>query len=143
MYTCLTLIYTGMSGFALLLGNSSIKEMDFLLLALFSILFIEYYKNRDLFNIKGDYVGATVLACFLWTFIVFLFTFLGGVETFSYAFRCYRPFFVLPFYFVFRQLTINDVKKYIRCMFFISLFQGVFFYLQLVGVTGILAGYGS
>lgn len=38
---------------------------------------------------------------------------------------------------------MDDFRRYLNFVMYLSIIQGVFYYLQLTGVTGVLSGYGS
>ncbi len=143
MFLCLSMFVNELFGFAVGLGNSSIKSQDFLLVTIYIIILKEYIKEHHFWLDKDDKLGVIVFLCFIWTLIVFVGTIVLGVETPSYAFKAYRPFLVLPFFFVLKKMSMDDVNRYMQLMLFFSMVQGIFFYMQLIGFTGILAGYGS
>lgn len=143
MFFCLTSIMYGIFGFSLVLGDSPIKEQDFLLVSLFIMLIIEYGRDKSFFSTKNDKLGKIVGICFLWTFIIFVGTVVLGVDSFYYAFKMYRPYFILIGYFLLRKMNTSNIEEYLKYIFVLSVLQGIFFYLQLVGVIGVLAGYGA
>ena len=140
---CLTMMMNNLFGFSMALGESSIKSSDFLIVTSCVIIFIAYRNDSSLFSVKEDSIGKIVLLCFSWTMLVFVGTLILGQETFVNAFKVYRIYLILLFYFVLRRLTLNDVERYIKYVLFFSVIQGIFFYLQLIGITGLLAGYGA
>lgn len=143
MLFCLTMIYNGLFGFALIFGESLIKPQDVFIVTIYVILYLAFKKNKHLFSLKKDPLGKSVIWSFLWTFLIFIGTILLRRETPLYAFKAYRLYLTLPFFFVLRRMSMADFNRYFRLVFWFSIIQGVFFYLQLVGITGILSGYGS
>lgn len=143
MLLCLTMINSGLFGFMENLGETSVKPQDFLIVTTYIILFIAYIRYKDFLSIKKDSLGKSVLWCFLWTFIVFIGTIYYDIDTPIFAFKAYRSYLILPFFFVLRKMTMNDFRRYLKLVMYLSIIQGVFYYLQLTGVTGVLSGYGS
>lgn len=137
------MIMNNLFGFAMALGESSIKPSDYLIISLYTILALAYSKDKHLFSVKKDELGSVILGCFLWTLLVFFGTILFSQDTPTFAFKSYRAYLVIPFYFVLRTMTMKQVERYVKLMFAFSIVQGVFFYLQLVGITGIISGYGA
>ena len=143
MALCLTFMMSNLFGFALALGGTTIKPYDFLIVSACVIYIIGYTRDHSFFSIKSEGLAKILLLTFLWIVIVFLGTIVFGQETPSYAFKVFRIYLLMPLYFVFRQMSMNQVEKFFKYVLTFSIIQGVFFYLQLVGVTGVLSGYGS
>ena len=114
-----------------------------MLIALYVCFYIEYRRDKQFFSLKNDSFGRILTWCLIWTFLVFLGTGVFGQDSWLFAFKMYRVYLLLPSYFLLRKLTMDDMDQYFKMVLKLSIIQGIFFYLQLVGVTGILSGYGA
>ena len=98
------------------------------MVTIYIIILKEYIKGHHFWLDKDDKLGVIVFLCFIWTLIVFVGTIVLGVESPSYAFKAYRPFLVLPFFFVLKKMSMDDVNRYMQLMLFFSMVQGIFLY---------------
>lgn len=143
MLFCLTLIASDLSGFGLALGESPVKIVDIAIVVIVFIWMREFNHDRTVFNLNNDRLGKALLRLFVYITIVFIGTIILNQDSASNALKVYRMFLILPFYFVLRKMSVRDYEKYIRLMLSISCVQGFFYYLQFIGITGLLSGYGS
>ena len=135
---CLIAILSNCFGFVNQV-NSSIKPTDLLLSFSIGISFCEFLKNHNYFQIKKDIFGKLILLIFFYILLNFAFTVLLHLETFSFALKVVRYSFVFLLYFYFRDINQNEIDRFIRLALIASTIQGVFYYLQLVGVN-VLSG---
>lgn len=139
----LVFIASDFSGFGLILGESPIKITDIVILLVFFIWIREFFIDKKFFLIRADSLGKVLLGLFLYISSVFIGTILFNQESIPNAFKVYRMFLIIPLYFVLRKMSVHEYEKYIRLILIISLVQGVFYYLQFIGIKGVLSGYGA
>lgn len=143
MLFCLTVVAFDFMGFGKIFGESPIKTSDIAILTICIIWLRSYYKEKSFFKISHDSLGKSLLYLFLYIFVVFVGTILLSQDTPSYAFKVFRVYLALPFYFVLRKMSLKEFELYFKYMIYASVFQGLFYYLQFVGISGILSGYGA
>lgn len=139
----LTAIANDYFGFGKILGHAAFKTTDILLVIVCVIWITLFLKEKNTFQYDYNKIGKSIWYLFVFITLVFIGTILLHQDTFIYALRVYRPFLVLPFYFVVLKLDEIAINKYLRLLLVFSVIQGIFYYLQFVGINGILSGYGA
>ncbi len=135
------LIFLATSGFGFLdTANIFIKSEDLIVLSVVYVTLNEWMKDKKYFKIKSDIFGKTILLILLFLFIQYLRTILFKIETPTFALKAIRHFLVLFLYFYLRRLKFKEFSRLTNLCLSASLVQGVFFYLQLFGLGGILTG---
>lgn len=140
MLICMTALGTNLFQFSSLLGGG-VKVWDIALLTNFCLLFLAWSKDTNLFSLRGDKLAIIISILFGYITISFIVTIAFGIDSFTFALKTYRPYTILLFYFILRKIPIEEYERYINLLLKFAILQGVFFYLQLVGITGILGGY--
>lgn len=148
MLFCITTIANGFFGFEKLLGilgdAPSLRLSDIALLLIVVIWIQSFIKEKNkFFLLRNDSIGRIILYIFSYLTLVFIGTILLKQEVFRYSITVYKVFLGLPFYFVLKKISIRDFEKFIELMLYGSIIQGMFYYLQFIGLDGILSGYGS
>lgn len=140
MLLCITFLLT--NGYQFLNKNLTvIKPSDFVLILLLWITVKEYIHNRTYLNVKGDNVGKIIALILLYCTFEYLRTILLDIETSSFALKVVRVNIVFLSYFYIRRLPYKVVYKFFTLNLCMCIIQGIFFYLQFIGFTGILSGY--
>ena len=120
-------------------SGGSIKATD---LVLFFAIFTSLdgiLRNKRYLRLKNDPIGIVIVLILIYSFSNFLGTVLFHVESLSSALKVVRQEFVLLLYFYFRTFKKEDFKLFIKWVLVASVIQGVFYYLQLVGIN-VLSG---
>lgn len=130
-------IITG--GFGVLDAETGLQKTDLLLIPTVLISINEYSRNKHFFQVKKDALGKCIILILLFLTLEFLFSVLLGIETPIWAFKVVRVQFLLLLYFYFRGLNSDIWQRFFKLVLFFSIVQGILFYLQVVGITGILA----
>lgn len=117
-----------------------LKPNDFLLFILAVITLQEYLKDRSYFRVKGEKCGRAV-----WLILIFLFfetvrTIIFGIEEFGFIVKVLRINCLLFLYFYLRKVPIEELERYVKLNLIFCSFQGILFYLQVIGFNGILIG---
>lgn len=136
---CLTALATNCFAFVDS-GNSGIKPSDLVILFSVVVSLMEFLKDSSYFNVKGDTMGRILLIIFIYITIVFMMTVFLRIETFSYALKVVRIHIVLLLYFYMRKMRLQTFEHFFRLILVASIVQGVFYYLQMVGVEGVISG---
>lgn len=136
---CMTFFFT--NGYMLIETNLfGVKPNDYLLFILAVITVREYVKDKSYFRVKGENCGRAV-----WLILIFLFfeavrTFIFGIEEFGFTLKVLRINCLLFLYFYLRKVPIEELERYVKLNLIFCTFQGILFYLQVIGVNGILIG---
>lgn len=129
------------SGFGFLSSQElPFKISDLIIIEVVYITINERLKDRKYFNSKNDVFGKIFIAILLYYLFEFIRTIVFKIETPSFAFKVVRYITVLFFYFYLRKLSYSTFEKLFHFILICNVVQGIFFYLQLVGVQDILSG---
>ena len=137
-FFCLTALVTNSFGFVDPEGIP-IKSMDVVLVFTFITLIAGRLKSKYYFIVKGDPIALIILIIIAYTLLIFIGTVAFKIESPSNALKVVRPFFAYLLYFYVRTFTRKDFLNYVKILFVASVIQGVFYYLQLLGVN-VLSG---
>ena len=136
---CMTFFFT--NGYMLIETESfGIKPNDYLLLILVAISINEYFKDNQYFKVKGEICGRTVWLIFVLLLFEAVRTLVFGIEEFGFMVKVLRINSLFLLYFYLRKVSITDLERYVKLNLIFCTFQGVLFYLQVVGISGILIG---
>lgn len=118
--------------------GSTIRGSDLCLFMNFVLLPVALCRGGKV-NIRAKKINR-VVALFL-GFIVFefLLTIITGSDTVSYAAKVVRVPLIFVSYYVFRTIPLDIYKKFLKVMLYVTIIQGVLFFLQYLGVN-LLAG---
>lgn len=125
------------SGYAFL-PAPSVKITDFMLILFIGIYIHEKIHNNNLLSVKNDKFAMFTLLLISYYFFIFLKTFLLGDEPFSNCFKVFRTDLWLLQYFIFKRIPYSEIKKSYRFIFILTTIAGLFYFLQFIGITGIL-----
>lgn len=119
--------------------RGSIKETD--LVVFFAVVssLDGISKNKRYLQVKNDPIGIVIVLILVYFILNFLGTVVLHVESLSNAIKVIRSKFILLLYFYLRTYKKEDFTKFIKYVLVASIIQGVFYYLQLVGVN-VLSG---
>ncbi len=127
----LFLIVSGGSGF---LPIIDIKEQD---IGMLVILFILCFSPRYL-NFHGDKIGRWICYFIVYIGFICLTSVLLHLEQAKYAALLFRADLFMLSYFVFKQIKLKQVRAAFRILCLLTFITGIFYYLQFVGISGIL-----
>ena len=128
----LYLIASYFSGFV----TVGIKPVDFFLMTVVPL----GLANINLFRCADDKLGKWILYLLTYVFIVSFANILLGVENIKYSLMLFRFHLIFIVYFLFKKIPYSDLLKAFHYLFYITVFSGFFYYLQYVGIVGILRG---
>lgn len=112
-----------------------LKAADFVLLPTFYITFREFFQNKRYFSAKKDRIAQVVLLLLCFLLLEFLRTVFFGIDSFANALRVVRIQSLMLLYFYLRRLPPSVFARFLKIAFWLSLVQGICFYLQLFGVS--------
>lgn len=125
--------------FGLNIPEAPIKYSDFFVL-LFTYPLLFYVKwGQIISDFKTDKVGKIIFFINIYFFITFIRTVFLGEESFTYAFKMYRVYFYFWSYFYLRSIKYEQYKKAFKVLFYITIFLGFLFLLQILNIN-LLAG---
>lgn len=121
-------------GFGLLPYPEPFKIIDiFSLILIFCII-------KDHFKYKSDRIGKLILIIFLYEVFIACISIIVGTETLIYSIMVLRFEIYYLIYFVFKKIPFEFVRKGFNILFVITILVGILYYLQFIGITGILQG---
>ena len=136
---CMTFFFT--NGYMLMEPRLfGIKPNDYLLFILAVISVNEYFKDSSYFCVKGEICGRAVWLIFFLLLFEAVRTLVFGIEEFGFMVKVLRINSLFLLYFYLRKVPITDLERYVKLNLIFCTFQGVLFYLQVVGISGILIG---
>ena len=123
-----------------LLADSPInKYADFALLYILIICAISGIRRKSFFA-ASDPLTKFIYLMLGFMLVQLIITVGLGLETFAYSFKVFRQFLFLLSYFVLRTLSVRDISRIIRYSFYLTLFIGILYVMQVVLNMQILAG---
>lgn len=119
-------------------AGSAIRGADLCLFMNFVLLPVALFRGGK--NMMRAKKINRVVAIFL-GFLVFefLLTVVTGADTVSYALKVVRIPLMFVSYYIFRAIQLDIYKKFLKVMLYVTILQGVLFFLQYFGVN-LLAG---
>lgn len=111
-----------------------IKIIDLILIYEFGLLLLLTIKKPSFWSVKNDFFAKVVLLFFFIHLAYFVLTVICGYESFVFAFKVFRKFGFYLSYFIFRQLSLDEIKKVLKLMFYCTVLTGFAYYLQLLGI---------
>ena len=134
----LTLLLT--DGFGFIPEDAYVlQKTDMLLLPTLYISYFEYKSNKKYFSVKHDKIGKTICLILLFLLFEYVRTVLFRIDSPIWAFKVIRVQLIFIVYFYLRKLDIKIWERYIHLVLIFTVVQGILFYLQPLGITGILA----
>jgi len=106
----------------------------------FVVSLLEGWKHKNYFNVKNDALSIVILAIIGYSTFCFLISFITGKDTLANTFNVVFQNYTLLLYFYFRKMRYSEFVRFFKMVIGASVVQGVFYYLQLVGVDGVLTG---
>lgn len=136
---CLFAIGTGCFKF-LPIEGSLVHPFDFMIFLTLIITVLEASKVKGYFNCKEDPIGKIILIVLIYTLLVCIGSVATGQELLSFALKVYRVNLMFLIYFYLRRQQWGVVKRFFKIMLIFSIIQGIFCYLQLVGIEVLQVG---
>lgn len=121
-----------------LLSIPSIKIGDYALLACVILLAIEFKHDKSFFTCKNDKVGLLIILLIFYYLFSMTFSVIRQKESLFYSLLIFRFDLFYLSYFLFRKIDFESINKAFIKLIGISIIGGVLYYLQFIGVTGIL-----
>lgn len=118
--------------FGILPNPDPLKVTDFFTLIIF-FCFV-----RDGFKIRNDKIGRILLIIFLYELIIGCISIATGTESLTYSIMVLRFEIYYFIYFIFKRIPYKFIEKSFRILYILTIITGIFYYLQFVGITGIL-----
>ncbi|MDO4738308.1 MAG: O-antigen ligase family protein [Bacteroidales bacterium] len=88
---------------------------------------------------EKDWIGTAIFAIVIYLLLNFLGSIIFSIESPSNALKVVRPLITFLLYFYLRTFKLRDFYRFLYLILIASIIQGVFFYLQIIGVN-VLAG---
>ncbi len=134
----LSLIIVLTRGFGLIHVDMVISGLDAFLLVFLVCALKELAMDKSFFTIRDDWVATLIVVLLVYAFVIFCYSFLMDREGLAYGFKVFRLEFYFFAYFLFRKIPFEEVTKMFKWLIGISIVLGVLYYLQYVGIVGVL-----
>lgn len=121
-------------GFGFLPSPAPIKISDITLLVIISCFIL----RKNLLSVKNDKIGKMILGLLCYYAIITFFTIFLHRESFISSIMVLRLELYLLLYFILKKMNRQEVFNAFAVLRIGTIISGIFFYLQLVGVTGFL-----
>lgn len=118
--------------FGIIPDPEPLKVTDFFSLIIF-FCFV-----RDGFKIKNDKIGRILLIIFLYELIIGCISIATGAESLTSSIMVLRFEIYYFIYFIFKRIPYKFIGKSFRILYIVTIITGIFYYLQFIGITGIL-----
>lgn len=114
--------------------SGSIKNYDWIFVLTLLTILIGRGKFSQFWNVKADSFGKIILYLYFYVVIAAIISPLRGVESLGYSLMVARfdTFYLL--YFVFRTIPESSIRKALKPSFYLTVFNGIVYYLQYVGI---------
>ena len=117
-----------------------IEVSHLLYIVIVVITLLERYRNREYFALHNDNIGKVVICIGIYYLLHLLFSIVVGVDSFKNCLNSGLGNIIWLVYFYFRSMDASGFKKFFKMIICLSVIQGIFYYLQFIGFTGILTG---
>ena len=121
-------------------AEHSVKPQDLLTLVLIIITVVEMSKARHYLRLKGDDFARLVVILLCYHVFEYIVTVMTGAEGMTNALKVMRVNALYLLYFLYRKMPADAVRSFFFINMKIAIAMGILFYLQVVGVEGILQG---
>ena len=115
----------------------STKTDDFALVVVLCCFFFNIITHQPSID-KNDKIAKSIFILLSYYAIITLCTVLSNDESVLNSLLVFRFDLFYLSYFVFRRIPYSKIQVAVRYIFYLSTFAGVFYYLQFVGLTGVL-----
>lgn len=127
----------------LIIAPGSIKIEDFGLLICIVLLLHEYIHDKNLFNSKRDPIGKIIKILICYYFLCAILSSIRGKESLPYSLILVRFDLFYLSYFIFKKIPLINILTALKKILYLNIFGGILYYLQFIGLTGILLGSDS
>lgn len=124
----------------MIVSPGNIKLEDFGLLICLVLIPYAYTKDKNLFNTKHDSIGKIIKILIAYYFLCAILSQLRGKENIIYSLMLVRFDIFYLSYFLFKKIPLKDISVVFKKLIYINLIGGILYYLQFIGITGILLG---
>lgn len=130
----LLLLFTILTNVWGICPTGSIKVYDWIFIVTILTILIGRSKCSHFWKVKTDPLGKVILYLFAYVVLAALISPIRGVESLQYSLMVARfdTFYLL--YFVFRVLPLESIRKVLKPAIYLTLLNGVLYYLQYAGI---------
>lgn len=115
------------------------KPENFIFLFSIFVTVCGFFRNKRYLSIRQDWIAKIIIIILVYVSIECIYTIIF-IDHSTYPISTIKIHFILLLYFYFRKQPVECFKRYFYIALIPSVIQGIFFYLQVVGVDGILVG---
>lgn len=133
----ISLVVVISSGLGFVPGSVTIEDLT--LVMGITILLGESLKGNKVLSTSNDPIGKIILLILAYYFLNVVWTFVQGRETLAFGLKVFRRDLFYIYYFVFKKISITDLKRAFKPILVLTVIGGICYYLQFVGIH-LLAG---
>lgn len=111
-----------------------IKSYDYVILFVLIISIINYIENKTYFKVKQNKIVYLIYILLTYQLFEIIQTFYTNAESFGNIIKVARINIIFLAFFILRQIPISAFKKYFKLNLYFCTIQGIFFYLQPLGI---------
>ena len=111
-----------------------IKSYDYVILFILIISIINYVENKTFFKVKNYNIVYLIYILLAYQLFEIIQTIYTNAESFGNIIKVARINIIFLAFFTLRRIPISAFKKYFKLNLNFCIIQGVFFYLQLLGI---------
>ena len=112
----------------------SVMLEDLAIVMVVAAILFDLSQGKKVFSLKGDSVGKIIVILLIYYLIAVVWTVIQGLETLVDALKVYRRDLFYLYYFVFKTLSVTDLKKLYKPLLVLTVIGGVLYYLQFAGI---------
>lgn len=112
-----------------------IKSYDYVILFILIISIINYIENKAYFKVKQNKIVYLIYILLAYQLFEIIQTFCTNAESFGNIIKVARINIIFLAFFIFRKIPILAFKKYFKLNLYFCIIQGLFFYLQPLGIN--------
>lgn len=133
-YTFIILLFSILSNVWGICSTGLVQVYDWIFLTTIFTVGIGCCRSNTFFSVKRDKIGKLILILTVYVLLAALISPLRGVETFGFSFMVARFDIFYLLYFVFRTIPFPAIKKAVKPLAILSVFNGILYYLQYAGI---------
>ena len=114
--------------------HTSVYFEDISLIMLFAVIIYDLACGREVFNLRNDPIGIIIIVLLLYYLFNVVLTVVRGDETLLFALKVYRRDLFYLYYFVFKNIELDDIIKTYDPLLKFTILGGILYYLQFVGI---------
>ena len=119
-------------------GPIEVSHLSYI--AIVALTILERWHNKAYFTLRNDNIAKIVTCICMYYLLHLVLSILLGVDSLKNCLNAGLGNIIWLVYFYFRSMDAYGFKKFFKMIICLNVIQGIFYYLQFIGFTGILTG---